>query len=293
MRPLLHLLVLDMRPEEVLRLAITFALSVGAHVAAALVLWILPAIPILDAPPPPVEIAVIDSSPPEPIVEPPPEPEPEPEPEPVVPPPEPEPVIERRPRPEPRPDPPVRPDPAPQPEPSPEPPAPAEETPLDFSGTTLTNESADSSWQSNVGSGAPMEGPIGRPNAQVTDRNRRGSPDGTPGGTGEGPGTPLVAAGDLSRRPGPPIDRMRELLRANYPRQAQQLGVEGEADVVVQVDPDGTVRVLRIARESYEGFGEACRRTVRQSGRWSPPLDRQGRSVATRTTFRCTFTVRF
>lgn len=292
MRSLLQSLVfLDMRPEEALRLYAMIVFSVGAHILAALALFLLPVTLSLPEPSP-VAIEVVDVLP---------EPEPEivqPEPEVVQPEPEvvqPEPEIIERPRPTPRPDP--RPAPAEPAPPEAEPaadPAPAEEAIADFSGMTLTNESADSAWETATGSGAPMEGPIGRPGAQVTGRNRSGSTQGTVGGTGqEERGPPIVARGNLSRQPGPPGDRLRTLLQSNYPREARQLGVEGHADVRVQVDADGSVRVLRISSETYEGFGDACRRTIRQGGRWDPPLDRQGNRVATITAFRCTFAVRF
>lgn len=281
----------SMQRGDVFRTLLMLAISIGAHLAAAFGLVLLPAIAAFDEPRS-VELAVVEALPP-------PEPEPEvvpPEPEPPPPAPEPEvvpppqPVVTRpRPRPQAPPEP-AQPAAPPPPADAP-PPPPAEETIEDFSGMTLTNDSGDAAWRSNVGSGAPMDGPIGRPNAVVTGRNRRGVPGGVPGGTGDG--SQVVAAADLSRQPGPPAERLRELLRANYPREAQQLGIEGHTDVRVHVSADGSVRVLGIVRETHEGFGEACRRTIRQGGRWSPPLDRQGRPVETVTAFRCTFTIAF
>lgn len=284
-RLVLALLFLDMRPEDALRLYAMLAISVGGHLAAAFVLWLLPAIFTFEDPAP-IEITVIEAAPDR---EPLPEPEPEPEatePEPILPPPEP--IVERV-RPEPRPQP-REPEPA-RAEPAPEP-APAEEAIEEFAGLTLTNPTGDS-WQSNLGSGEPIEAPIGPPNAQVTGRRRRGQEGGTPGGTGEATGPVVVPASDLSRQPGPPNDRLRELLRNHYPREAAQLGVEGHADVRVRVHPDGRVQPLAVVRESYAGFGEACRRALRQGGRWEPPLDREGRPVLTETRFRCGFTVGF
>ncbi len=286
-RLVLTLLFLDMRPEDALRLYATLAISVGGHlVAAFLLLWLLPTLLTLEERAP-IEITVIEAAP-EPELEPEAEPEPEPEtePEPVLAPPEP--IVERV-RPEPRPQP-REPEPAPA-EPPPEP-APAVEAIEEFAGVTLTNPTGES-WQSNLGSGAPIEGPIGPPNAQVTGRRRHGQAGGTPGGTGEATGPVVVPASDLSRQPGPPNERLRELLRNLYPREAAQLGVEGHADVRVRVHPDGTVQPLSVVRETYEGFGEACRRALRQGGRWEPPLDREGRPVLTETRFRCGFTVGF
>ena len=112
-------------------------------------------------------------------------------------------------------------------------------------------------------------------------------------GTGAGAGDGLVAMSDLSRRPAPPNDRLREVLQRNYPRQAQTQGLEGSARVRVRVDPDGSVSPLAVVSEDHAGFGDACRRTLREGGRWEAPLDRGGNAVATITTFRCTFTLDF
>ena len=221
---------------------------------------------------------------PEPLPEPEPEPEAEPEPEPL---PEPDPI---RPPPEPRPTP-TAPPPEEPPPPDEPPPPPAEEAIADFTGETMTNDSGES-WQRATGSGAPMEGPIGQPGAQVTGRRRRGTAGGAPGGTGEEEGPRVVAAADLSRQAGPPSSRLVELLRRNYPSRARDLGIEGTALVRVLVTAEGRVRPQAIVAEDYEGFGDACRQTLRQGPRWEPPLDRRGEPVATRLNFRCTFTIR-
>lgn len=279
-----------MRSDDAVRLGLTLALSLGGHLLVALLLVLLPMRPTLpDIPPPPL-VEVVDISA---VDEPPPRSEPEPEVQaPEEPPPEPAAVlpVEPPPRPEPR----VRPTREPPP-PSPEPPAsppPQAETVADFTGMTMTN-TGGASWQSNVGSGAPMEGPIGAPNAAVTGRRRQGRAGGVPGGTGEDEGARVVAGNDLSRQPGPPNERLIVLLEQNYPREAQQLGVEGYADVRVHVHADGRVRPVAVVRQTQDGFGEACRRTLRQGGSWSPPLDRGGNPVDTVTVFRCTFSIRF
>jgi protein TonB len=275
-----------------LRVVGTIAASVGAHVLVALALLILPSLRLLEEPPP-LAIEVVEIAPPP--EEPPPPPEEE----------TPPPVEERPPEPAaaPPPEPEVRPEPRPQPEPrptrepppptaDPTPPPPQEEAIADFTGTTLTNPGGES-WQTNVGNGAPLDGPIGRPNAAVTGRNRTGVRDGVPGGTGDPEAPRVAAASDLSRQPGPPNDRLITLLEQNYPREAQQLGIEGHADVRIHVHADGRVRPMAVVRETHEGFGEACRRTLRQGGNWTPPLDRAGTPVDTVTTFRCTFSIRF
>ncbi len=277
------LALLDRSPAEALRLYAFGAVSLGAHVLAALGLFLLPLTGWLDHTPDAIAIELVEP-PPRAIPEP--EPEPEPEeaaPEPAPPPePEPEPVV-RRPRP--------RAAPPPTEEPPAEEPPPAEEAIADFSGMTLTNEQG-AGWQSATGSGAAIEGPIGRPGAVVTGRNRHGARGGTPGGAGSGDGEDLlVRASDLSRRPEPPASRLRDLLRRNYPRDAQNEGIDGDARVRVRVEADGRVRTLAVLSEDHAGFGAACRRTIREGGRWGAPLDRHGNAVPTIMTFRCTFTL--
>ncbi|MGF1467484.1 MAG: energy transducer TonB [Sandaracinaceae bacterium] len=235
---------------------------------------------------PPAEVEVVTVTP-EPEPEPEPAEEPEPEPAPVE---EPEPEVEPPP---PRPDPPpperAVPPPLPPP-PAEEPPPPAEEAPVDFTGMTLEG-GADSSWTSAVGNGQPMEGPVGAPGAQVTGRRVRGTRGGVVGGTGDPEGPRTVALRDLSQRPSPPLGELRRLLERNFPRRAQQLGIEGRAVVRMRVASDGRVRPLGVVSESYEGFGDACRQTLRQSPRWQPPVDRAGNPVDTITSFTCTFTI--
>jgi protein TonB len=258
-------------------LAVLLLLSGLVHGAAYGGLALLPSIDVILAEDTvSVEMVEVEPEPePEEIVEEEPEPEPEPEPErPAV-------VRERAP------------DPVEPAEPPPaEPPPPAEEAIAEFDGVTLTNEGPGESWASNVGTGQEITGPIGQPNAQVTGRVRHGDPGGVPGGTGDGPA--VVPASDLSRSPRyGDMDRLRDLLEDNYPREARNQGIEGSAVVRIRVHSDGRVSVLGVVNESYETFGEACRDTLRQAGRWEPPLDRQGNAVDTITTFRCTLTIDF
>jgi len=286
-RGFFHFVLLGHTPAEALRLAGGFLLSLGAHVVAAILLMLLPLMSWFDDEPiPPIEMEIIEPEP-EVVPEPEPEPEPEPDTEPELPAPDPEPVVQRPT--------PTRAPPPPSEEPPPtEEPPPAEETAADFTGMTLTNDQG-AAWNSATGNGAEMDGPVGRPGAVVTGRNRRGVQGGTPGGRGsaESEEDQLVPASDLSRRPAPPGSRLIELLRQNYPREARNLGLEGSARVRVRVEADGRVRVLGVVSEDHDGFGQACRATLRQGGRWEPPLDRGGDAVATITTFRCTFTVDF
>src|SRR5664279_433177 len=70
------------------------------------------------------------------------------------------------------------------------------ETPADFTGVTLTNDTAGA-WATPVGNGDAMTGPVGTPGAQVTGKSRAGTA-GAPA-TPEGPRT--VGLGDLSQPP--------------------------------------------------------------------------------------------
>ena len=199
------------------------------------------------------------------------EPEPE-EPEPVKPPPKPKAV--KAPIEPPTPD---------------EPPAAAEETPVSFDNVVLTNEGdSPTGWEVAAGSGEEREGPVGNPNAAVTGRSREGKPGGVIGGTGTG----VVEAGDLSRQPRPPS--LRRKLERLYPPKARAEGREGSAVVRLQVNSDGSTSNLRLISESVPGydFGDACLRALRGE-RWNPPLDKEGRPVATRVNFRCGFTIRY
>jgi hypothetical protein len=51
------------------------------------------------------------------------------------------------------------------------------------------------------------------------------------------------------------------------------------------------VRDLLVLSEPAAGFGRACRDTLSGS-RWTPPLDRDGRPVATIINYTCRFEVR-
>lgn len=270
---------MDLRPTLVLGgLLIASAL---VHVSAWVALGWLPSIEeFLGRAPVSIEVDVVAPEPPPP---PEPEPEAEPEPEPEPPPPEPEVV---RPEPRPIPTPSAEPPPPDAPPPTDEPPA-AEEAIAEFPEIMEGGEA----WVSASGDG-PVEGPIGQPGAQVTGRRREGTSDGVPGGTGEPEGPRLVAAADLSRQAGPPNTRLTELLRNNYPPRARDLGIEGTAVVRLRVSANGRVQPLAVVSEEYEGFGSACRQTLRQGPRWDPPLDRQGEAVDTILNFRCTFTIR-
>lgn len=171
-----------------------------------------------------------------------------------------------------------------------EPPAAAPETPVAFDNIVLTNEGDEpGAWAVDPGSGRSREGPIGRPDAVVSGRSRDGVAGGVIGGTGTGV---VVDVGDLSSRPIPPT--LKQKLENLYPKKARQEGVEGEADARLFIGPDGLpgkIRILSEAPAGY-GFGEACKKAL-QGERWKPPIDREGKPVTTRVTFRCGFEIRY
>jgi TonB family protein len=159
---------------------------------------------------------------------------------------------------------------------------PVAESPVDFSGTTMTNDGAG--WASATGNGAAMKGPVGRPGARVTGRHVEGiAPPPSPAPA------PVVAVADLSRLPEAP--RLEEVLERNYPSEARHNGQAGKAVVRARITPEGNVRDLVVVSESATGFGRACRDTLAGS-RWTAPLDREGRAVATVINYTCRFEVR-
>jgi outer membrane biosynthesis protein TonB len=171
--------------------------------------------------------------------------------------------------------------------PRPAAPEPEAETPADFTGVTLTNDGPGTGWASATGSGSAINGPIGTPGARITGRSRAGATGGSgPSPSSEGP--PILALADLSKPPRAPV--LSDMLERNYPEAARKRGQPGKAVVRLRVMPDGHLRDLIVVAESGGGFGEACRRTLRDS-LWSPPLDLEARPVSTFVSYTCTFEV--
>lgn len=155
----------------------------------------------------------------------------------------------------------------------------AAESPMDFSGVTLSNDGA--SWSSPTGNGEPMTAPIGGPGA--SDRPGPAHRVAT-GATAER----VVAVGDLSRPPRAP--NLDAALVANYPAAARSAGTTGIAVVRARILANGRVGTTRVISESTAGFGVACQRTLAGS-RWEPPLDAASRPVITDLSYTCTFAV--
>lgn len=269
-------------------------LSIGAHVGLWAALGGLPPMDEMLAAAREVRVELVAEPPPPPpeVVEPEPPPEPEiiePEPPPPEPPPEPPPVRERVREPE------TTPDPTPAVETPPEEPPPMEERIEDFTGETLSNDSAEGP-AIIAGNGEAITGPVGAAIGVTTGRSRRGSPDGAPGGTGTAPeadGVPVMDASDLSRTATPPPD-LAALVTRHYPPELRARSVEGEAVVAFVVMPNGILRRLASRSATEEAFAEACLDALRESsGDWGSPLDRSGREVGQRIRFTCRFSLRF
>lgn len=98
----------------------------------------------------------------------------------------------------------------------------------------------------------------------------------------------LAKLGDLSRKPrAPSLDAS---LRQHYPLELRRRAVEGQAEVRVVISPKGLVDQVSLLSESAPGFGQACKSTLLGT-RWSEPLDRDGKPVGTRLTYRCRFQI--
>jgi len=248
-------------------------LAIAMH---ALFLGVMPSVtrgPGIEYPMDAVAIAIVEDDPVPPVPEEEiPEPEEPAEPEPVKPPPKPKTFK------------------APPKAPEEEPPAAAPETPVAFDNIVLTNEGDEpSSWAVDPGSGNSSDKPIGRPEAVVTGRSRDGIVGGILGGTGIGV---VVDVGDLSRQPIPPA--LKRKLEKLYPKKARQEGIEGEAVLRLQIAADGLPAKIRIISEDPTGYelGRACMKTL-QGEQWKPPLDKNGKPVTTRITYRCGFEIRY
>ena len=181
------------------------------------------------------------------------------------------------------------PKPPPEPvEPKEEPPAAADETPLAFDNVTLTNKGSGSDWAIMDSSGIERDGPMGRPDAVVTGGSRLGKAGGVIGGSGKGV---VMDMGDLSRQPRPP--NLKHKLKRNYPKPAKAGSLEGEANIRLQINRDGSTSGYRTISEDPKGYGfsQACIKTLRGE-RWEAPVDDSGNRVATRVNYTCRFTFR-
>ncbi len=210
---------------------------------------------------------------------------PPPEPEPPPPPPPPPPAAEPPPPPVARAAaPPPRNEPPPPPPPPPAPTAPpplmvAEEQSNEPSTDTVaTGNNTNYQGGDTANNGVANQGPV-----------RNADPNGTPGGTGTQPAPPsTVRDVDLSERPH--IECDEDSLRNFFPEEAQERGLTGmRVQVRVSVDSDGHITRAQAMEDPGFGLGRAAERAVMNGCRASTPRARDGRAVATVTTFRLNF----
>ena len=118
---------------------------------------------------------------------------------------------------------------------------------------------------------------------------RNADPNGTPGGTGAQPALPTTVRDvDLSERPH--IDCDEDSLRNFFPEEAQERGLTGmRVQVRVSVDARGAITRAQAMEDPGFGLGRAAERAVMNGCRATTPRARDGRAVATVTTFRLNF----
>ena len=176
--------------------------------------------------------------------------------------------------------------PAPTPESPPE--KPPEAAPPELTGTTLTSDT-DSTWSAPAGSGNERDGLIqtGAVAAFAPPTPIVAAKVSTPSATSQSLARPEpTPLAQLSRKPSPPP--LAEALERHYPVAARRLGRSGEAAVRARIEANGLLSEAQLKSETAEGFGAACRQALMNS-RWTGPLDRDGRPVATYITYRCKF----
>jgi protein TonB len=137
--------------------------------------------------------------------------------------------------------------------------------------------SQNGSFAINAGPGNTHFAPVGR----VRNPNSRPArPEGVQGGTGIGP--PSFA-------PPPPtrISRNARVLRevrAPYPEQARDAGIEGVVLLQVEVSRSGAIHSVRVLSDPGYGLGAAAARALR-SFRFSPAVDQGGQPADSRFTY--------
>lgn len=151
----------------------------------------------------------------------------------------------------------------------------ANEAAADFTGTLMTNDGQGIGVRAGVAGGGG--GGTGKAPTPATIATARPA------------GPKFVAAGNLSKPPRPPS--LDGALERNYPTDAKRAGIAGRAVLRVTIRADGRVGRVERVSESWQGFGEACEKTVR-SAPWEPPIDRDGAMVETEITYTCRFEIR-
>ena len=267
----------ESRPERIRAMPASFAGALALHALLALSLVGLSRMAKREAERAPVvsEVEIEAPPPPPPTPEPPPPPPPPPPAaEPVRPPPVARATAPALPRAE-----------APPPPPPPAPTAPPplmvadEQSNEPSTDTVATGTNNDFRGGDMANNGVANQGPV-----------RNADPNGTPGGTGTRP-APLpssVRDVDLSERPR--IECDEDSLRNFFPEEAQERGLTGlRVQVRVSVDASGAITRAQSMEDPGFGLGRAAERAVMNGCRASTPRARDGRAVATITTFRLNF----
>ncbi len=264
------------RDDDARALRVALAAAVAIHVVGAFGLRIAGhfAHPPVVRPPMISQLEVEVPPPPPPPPTPPPPPPPAAE---TPPPPPPPPVAHNVPPPPPRNEPP----------PPPPPPAPTAPPPLMVAEEQSNDPSADSVPSGNntnfrggdmANNGVANQGPV-----------RNASAGGVPGGTGTAPAPPsTVRDTDLSERPH--ITCEDDALRNFFPEEAQERGITGmRVQVRVSVDAAGAITRAQAIDDPGYGLARAAERAVMNGCHATTPRARDGRAVATVTTFRLNF----
>jgi len=180
--------------------------------------------------------------------------------------------------------------------PEPLPPTPPETPPAapppELTGTTLVADGEQGAgWSAPQGSGSARDGmvrsgAVGSIAPQSVPGPTRASPIIRPAQPPQLPDA--LPLSQLSRKPSPPP--LTAALERNYPAAARGIGQSGDASVRARIEANGELRLANIVVETAAGFGDACRRTLLAS-KWSAPLDRTGKPVATWITYRCKFRI--
>jgi protein TonB len=113
---------------------------------------------------------------------------------------------------------------------------------------------------------------------------------------GKGPVGPAVA-GDTQRPPEPVPElflaeqpRVLQEIKAEYPPDAQRMGIEGVVECRVFIDQNGDVRDVKVLKPAGHGFDERARQALRKF-KFSRPRASDGRAVPTSITYTFRFEV--
>ncbi len=154
------------------------------------------------------------------------------------------------------------------------PPGPVSDAPpAEAAAPLATAADSSSDWEMVSGSGTALgRGGLGRPSGA--------------GGVGR---VTTLAPRDFSREAQAPA--LQPYVDRNFPGIARMYKVDGDVTVSALINPEGVPSDLRVENvdPGGRGFGESCSRSVLQGPRWKPKLNRDGRPIPARVTYRCKF----